>query len=128
MMRSRALTLVEVVASLVLMASVVSALLVAQGKLLRHLRFSEDQKLAAVLAEELIASWALESPIAPEGIFEDHPGWSWARRTSTTPLVSDPLVEEITLDIVQKWPSGEERRLASYQWLERRYVPPPKPQ
>lgn len=119
-MRAKGLTLIEVVASLVLMAGVVSALLLAQGRLLGQLRSIEEQELASDLAHELIAQWKLEPPTASQGEFEEHRGWSWARVEATTMLVRDPLVREVTLQITHRTIDGTEHMIARYQWLEKK--------
>jgi Tfp pilus assembly protein PilV len=119
-MRVRGLTLIEVVAALVLMAGVVSALLLAQGRLLGKLRGIEEQELASHLAREIIAQWKLERPTATQGEVEEYPGWRWIRQESTTLLVRDPLVREVTLQIVHRTADGAERTVASYQWLEKK--------
>ncbi|MBN1510671.1 MAG: hypothetical protein JXB13_01530 [Phycisphaerae bacterium] len=80
--RRPALTLFEVVAALVLLATVVSALLVAQGRALQQLAELRERDQAARLVRELLVQWELarEDVTQPaEGTFPDAADWVWSR-------------------------------------------------
>ncbi len=78
MARARGISLIEVVASLLLIATTATALLVAHRRSFQQLEVTIRQETAASLAGELIASWKIEPP-EPEanvaGCIESHPSW-----------------------------------------------------
>ena len=125
-MRTRkALSIVEVLGAMVLLASTASALLLAQGRTTSQLSSLREQALGARLAEELVAQWKLDNQrnwitTNESGDFVAHSGWRWERVVRTPELVQTISATEITLRVVHRQPSGEERRVAQYVWLERR--------
>lgn len=121
-MRARALTLIEVVASLVLVATTVTALLAASGRSLEQLHSAREQQTASVLAKELINQWILEAPAegeATEGHFHGYPGWRWTRQSAPYPWLTETTLEELTLTIHRLDGQGHDRVVAAYTWLER---------
>ena len=121
-------TLIEVVASLVLLGTTVVALLSAQTRALQQLRASNWQRQAAHLAEELIAGWALEDhhPATDvEGVFPDHPGWSW-RRSVGSLFTGEPAgLIRIQLEVIRTDDLGQSQTMASFVWLEAGHDPAP---
>lgn len=121
-MRVRALTLIEVVAALALLAGALTALLVAQTRGLKQLQAMREQERAAVLAEELIQRWKIEPPTMTDrldGAFESAPGWWWLRAATASSILDDPDVRQVTLSIYRRETDGLEHLVTTYTWLER---------
>jgi Tfp pilus assembly protein PilV len=98
----RGLTLVEVVASLLIMGSAMAALLVGQSRSLRQIDEAEHQLTATLIARELIANWRLEGQdlmTAGSGEILNQPGWLWTRRGERRSMANDLFVSEVTLVI-----------------------------
>jgi Tfp pilus assembly protein PilV len=120
--RVRALTLIEVVASLVLLATAVTTLLAAQGRSLEQLRTARELATAAELARELITEQRLD-PSQPltdsEGLFASHSEWRWSRTVKPFAETADSALQIITLAIYRQDRLGVERMVTSYTWLEK---------
>lgn len=119
--RARAISLIEVVASLVLVATTVTALLAAHGRSLEQLRATRQQQTAATLARELITEWQID-PLrhgaATQGEFESVQGWRWTRRIVPYPFARGLPLHEVTLRIYRIDANGQERALMTYTWIE----------
>lgn len=75
----KGLTLVEVVAGIALLATILVTMLIAYRANAEQIRKAHDRKLAIELLDELLANWEqdLTVPVPGEtGVFEDSP-WSW---------------------------------------------------
>jgi Tfp pilus assembly protein PilV len=121
MARRSGLTLIEVVASLTLLAVTTVALLQAQNQALIQLRANQDQEIAAGLAHELITSWRIktaERPEQGEGRFDDQPGWSWRLDSRPCSLAQTLPLEEFQLVINRRDSDGGVKTVARYQWIE----------
>jgi hypothetical protein len=97
-MKRHALTLIEVVASLALVAIATCVLFAAQGHCVVRLQEIRVRAAATRLARALVADWTLRAadPISAEGEFEGFPGWRWSR--TVRPLSGSPTgVQEVTL-------------------------------
>ena len=125
-MRAKGITLIEVVASLVLIATTVTVLLTAHARSLNQLQTTREQQVANGLAHELITAWKLD-PTARhtngEGRFVSHPGWRW--RTATVPVASTHRLglQEVTLTLYRTTDEGQEHLVSTYHWLERENEP-----
>lgn len=116
----RGLTLIEVVAALVLTATTVTALLMAQTRSLTQLHIIRQQKIAADLAHELIRQWQLqpdELSRSADGSFDVRPGWTWERRATPSPLAG--ALNEVTLTIYGPTDDVLRTLLVTYTWLEK---------
>ena len=121
------LSLIEVVASLVLLATVVTSLLLAQSRSLQQLRATRERETADVLAGELLATWKIEQrewPDHEEGEFEGHSSWRWARTSRPYPLTRGLALREVSLKMWHRDSAGE-RVVRELTWLEREYEPSP---
>jgi Tfp pilus assembly protein PilV len=116
-----ALTLIEVVAALVLVATSVTALLAAQGRSLAQLQQARELETAATLARELITQWRLDPLVVPpsEGGFPGQPTWRWTRRVVLPSDGGASELQEVVLSIHRRDDRGVERNIASYTWLEK---------
>jgi hypothetical protein len=121
-MRNRALTLIEVVAALSLIAGTATVLLTLQGRCIQQLRAAHDRERAAHYAAELVGSWRLNP--APPGILEATIGdeFRW-RRTERDYPTSTNLLREVTLVVFRVGLDHRETPLATYAWLENKLVP-----
>ena len=122
MKRARGLTLLEVVASLALVATTAVVLLEAQGNSLAQLRTLGEQERAAELAGELITSWRLDPQAltaSSEGDFDAHPGWSWRRTSIPLPLGNAITLREVTLSVFHTDARGTRTQVLQYTWVER---------
>ena len=122
---ANALTLIEVVAALVLVATSVTALLAAQGRCLEQLRCARELETAATLARELITQWRLDPLTVPPtaGEFPGEPTWRWERRVGPPVDGRATELQQAVLTILRRDARGVERPVASYTWLERALVP-----
>jgi Tfp pilus assembly protein PilV len=121
-MRTRALSLIEVIASLVLIGGVVTALITMQARSLEQVRASRNQQTAAALAQELIVQWKLnsESDESPaQGRFDAIPGWRWERHTKPYVTHNGSPLEWTSLTITCADVVGPEHVVATFQWLEK---------
>jgi Tfp pilus assembly protein PilV len=117
----KGLTLIEVVASLVLIALTATSLLAAYGRSLEQLRATREQETADGLARELLAHWSVEPiPLDEEskGTFENEPGWQWSRNTQRQWGIVSLEVYELTLTIERRGDDGHWRRVATHSWLQ----------
>lgn len=119
-----ALTLIEVVAALTLVATSVTALLAAQGRSLEQLRSAQELETAATLARELIIQWRLDPLVVPplEGEFIENPKWRWRRKVGATTDHRATDLQEIMLTIYRRDNRGVEQRITSYIWLEKTHA------
>ena len=99
------MTLIEVLAALMLMSSILVALITARGRLLSQHTQAMAKQEAVRVADELLATWwNTDPPAIPmegEGDVLGHPGWVW--RTSEVGLVAEGLpVQTIRLAIIDE--------------------------
>lgn len=122
MNRRRGLTLIEVVASLVLISLAASTALTVFSRSLTQSRGAQRLVQASALARELIAGWRLDPPedAGPlEGSWPDAPAWSY-RRTDVRIGGSDARpIRQCTLAVYHLDETGARRAIATYTWLER---------
>jgi Tfp pilus assembly protein PilV len=121
-MKARGLSLIEVVASLVLVGTTVTALLEAHGRSLDQLHAIRTQQSASSLARELINQWKLDPAagrLAVEDTFPSRSGWRWTRIALPFGSASQVELQEVTLRIYQTDGQGREKLVTSYTWLEK---------
>ena len=121
-MHARGLTLIEVVASLLLVGPTVTSLLVAVAGSFEQLRTTRQRETASVLAGELITQWKLDptaAGAAAQGRFESHPAWRWVRVSQPCPAAGAGALNETTLRIYQSDEHGNDQVVATYTWLEK---------
>jgi hypothetical protein len=105
----RGATLVEVVAGLALLASLLTALLLARARYSQQWVLA-NQRLAAVqLADELLAEWWTEPqelPRADQGVLDEQRGWKWRTQVIQNHAADSIGVEVIRLEILQEDPEA----------------------
>ncbi|MEK6674127.1 MAG: hypothetical protein AABZ47_00565 [Planctomycetota bacterium] len=121
-----ALTLIEVVAALVLVATTATLVLTAQSRSLHQLRHLQESETAHRLAGELIAKWKLQRPQQSpmlEGRFEEATHWHWRRSVRPHDFRSGSL-QEVTLTVQRSEPKeSSPATIGTWIWLERTNVP-----
>ena len=121
--KERGLSLIEVVASLVLLATVVTSLLLAQSRSLAQLRATREREKADVLAGELLTAWKIEPrewPAHEEGGFDGDSSWRWARTSRPYPLTRGLALRQVAVRLWHRDATGE-RVVRELIWLEREY-------
>ncbi len=122
MTRRRGLTLIEVVASLVLISLAASTALTAYSRSLSQWHSTKELAQASALAEELIAGWRLDPPEDAGvlvGAWPDAPAWSY-RRTEVRIGGSDAHpIRQWTLAVYHADETGARQAITTYTWLER---------
>lgn len=85
------MTLIEVLASLMLLGTLAVAMVLSRGRLVDQHQRAEAKLEAVRLAENLLAQWWADGagavPIGESGPLESHAGWSW----ETDRVLSDDL-------------------------------------
>ncbi len=121
-MSRRGLSLIEVVASLLLIATTAAALLVAHGRSLAQLGDIRTQETAATLARELVTQWKLDPPepaAEMHGRVETQPTWRWTRTAKPYGDAMPPPLWEVTLTIHRPGDGGSDHMIKTLTWLER---------
>ena len=118
-----ALTLVEVVASLIIIGGAVTAILVAQSVSLQQLHAGRLQMAAQHHAKELIAVWRIEEKsleVPEDGTVKGHEEWSWSRAARRTELAGGVSATEITLEMACQDPHSRGKPwVREFVWLVR---------
>ncbi len=115
-----ALTLVEVVASLLILGVSATAALVAQGQCMTALRTAHRQLQAEQIAAELIETWKLHGEniaIASDGVVNDVEGWSWRRASERQELPGASTTWAVTLTVMFGDPNTGAVWSRDYRWL-----------
>ena len=119
-MRRQAISLIEVLASLTLLAVTTAALFAAQGRAWHQLAAAHERNTAADLAQELITSWKLDSAVrasSATGEFPQAAGWHWSREVQ--PYAQAPGLLEITLHVHRRQSDSTTLTILTYTWLEK---------
>lgn len=123
----RGLTLVEVIAALALLATVISAVLAAQVRSMNQVHRADQQRHAAELAEALLTQWRLDGQRVDEpgqGTWAE-PGWSWLREVRREHIAmarpagaTGPEMTAVRLAIRHERDTGTPAEVYSVSWLE----------
>ena len=95
------LTLVEAVAGIALLGSMLAAILVASGRLQTQAARSERRAEACLIAEDLLGQWfdkPEKFPRSAEGDVRDRPGWRW--RTYTVTGARTEAARKLRADVI----------------------------
>lgn len=115
------MTLVEVIASLVILGGSVTAMLVAQSASLDQMSTARRQLIARHEAQELIAVWRLSDAdlsASANGAIEGLPGWSWRRSAERLNVTQEAELLEVTLEMVFQDPDGRSAAwVRPFRWL-----------
>jgi len=107
---SKGFTLIEALLALAILATAVAGMLTVRADALRNAQRARDQRLATMIAGQLLADAALDPPLRDtvEQSVAGHPGFSY-RYTLTTVTV-EPLGEVQRLRIEVLYPSAAGER------------------
>lgn len=97
------LTLVEVVAGLVLMATVLVGSMLALAAHRRQHRYANDKLVAVAIADELLHQFDRSGdgiPAAASGVVATRPEWSWRTRVQGTTNPAGVLMRVVRLEVV----------------------------
>ena len=123
--RRSGLTLIEVVASLALLATAVCGILIAHGRVITEWGTIRERHTATALATELVTPWKLDrssSRTAKEGVCESHADWSWVKSRKPYSAATQLALKEVTLTLTHTGAIGEPATY-SWIWLEREHEP-----
>ena len=118
--RRRGSTLIEVLAGLALLASVLAALLVAKGNLARQWATSRRRCEAVQAADALLMRWWQDPELFPRsGDGEAPGGWRWHVEEATNPEAARLGGRVVRLELFESVPppSGQKDALASVELL-----------
>jgi type II secretion system protein I len=121
---SRGLTLIEVLAALAILATMLWGVLAVKTSAIRQAHRAEQQLVAVEIADQLLNQWCAsgETPVPDEGGLEAHPSWGW-RTTIVSDSESEVWGSEIAeLQIVDLSGDKEYPPILSVQFLL-----PPRP-
>jgi len=122
MKNRNALTLIEVVAALAILATTATMVLTAYGESLVQLSATRRQTRGHELASELIAHWKINPPQIAPNLEEEFPGmpkWRWRRTVRPYDYAQSLAMLEITLFVFHEQADGEIATVGEYTWLER---------
>jgi hypothetical protein len=123
-----ALTLIEVVAAVTLLATVAASVLVAQSRSMRMIHRADARRKAAEFAESLVTQWRLEkTPLdtPDQGNLGEHK-WIWKRQVEREHIslgqefgAQQPEVLRIRLTVLDDESRlNQPVQLAAVEWLE----------
>lgn len=101
------MTLLEVLAALVILATLLTGLLMAKGRAERQHALAERRLRAIAAADELIADWWAQNavPSNSAGKFSRHTGLQWQTRTTKAQSegpAQSPIVRVEIMDVADK--------------------------
>jgi len=120
---ARALSLVEVLASIVIIGGAVTTMLVAQSNSIATLKTARLESQADDFARNLIARWRLNSEDVSAIASGEIPGqqrWTWRRQSEPFHAGEKVQATLIMLTIVRAGSHAEAPWVRRYQWLEAR--------
>ena len=117
--RSRpGITLVEVMASLLILGTAITGIVVAQARSLRQVHSAGQQIAASRIAEELIVTWRMEAVdvTAPDsGTVTSDERWSWRRTSERRAITASAFMAEVVLVLAFEDETGAVEH--EYRWL-----------
>lgn len=116
-----AMTLVEVVAGMTLLASLATSMLLAYGVHQKQLRRAEQRINAINVADTLIAQWYSGSETIPRNrqgrVISQQEPWIWKTQTIDVAAVGTLPIERIRVEIYREWNQRDGRPLAIVELL-----------
>ena len=120
-MHDQGMTLVEVLAALTILSTLMVTFLVSQSQSLAQQRAANHRRDAAATAEELLAEWRLEElPLTQpaRGGFEEMTEWSWRRDVERVRVVGDVEMFRVTLTVERITHDHRSEVVLNVSWLE----------
>jgi hypothetical protein len=112
----RALTLVEVIAGLVLLATLLTSVLAAFKTHARQIRAARDRLKANAAAEELLSGWLAQGALPAVGTqkaIADSDGWTWRLLANETHKSNPVKIGSVRVEIVRSRDATGDEVLAS---------------
>jgi type II secretory pathway pseudopilin PulG len=112
----RALTLVEVIAGLALLATLLAAVLVAFGIHAGQIRLARDRMTAIGVADRLLSDWSSQNAIPAVGTeksLSDTVDWGWRLASIESSELAQQGLSSIRLEVFRSLPTGDRQILAS---------------
>src|ERR1700722_4369419 len=116
----RGLTLVEVIAGLTLLATLLASILVAFGSQARQIRAARDRMAAVEMADRLLGEWSSQNALPPMGTEQAFPGneeWRWRLMAGDRGELDASGVKSARLQVFRRDPRGADKVLASVDVL-----------
>ena len=98
-MRQKGFTLIEVVASLAILAIVLSYLLYIYEASADRALANHEKRLASLLCQNKLEEILVGQVTQEEGTFPNHPGFRWKVQKSRRTLYPKVVVEEVTVSV-----------------------------
>lgn len=117
---SRGLTLVEVIAGLALLATLLASILVAFGSQAAQFRGARDRLMAVELADRLLCEWNSQNAIPAVGTEQTLHGtndWRWRIVAGDSANLAASGVSSIRVEVFQFKQTGIDQVLASVDLL-----------
>jgi prepilin-type N-terminal cleavage/methylation domain-containing protein len=112
----RGLTLVEVIAGLVLLATLLTAVLAAFKTHATQIRGARERLKASATAEELVSGWAAQGALPAVGTQKPLPGtdgWFWRVLANESPLSGPVKTGTVRVEIIRPRDAAGDDVLAS---------------
>ena len=119
--RDRALSLVEVLASIMLVGGSVTGMLVVQARGMAELKEGRLALQADELAKEKLHEWQLTGEPLPEsktGGFSNLQRWTWRRESERAIIAPNLESTVVTLTLIRAGDRWERPWTRKYRWLE----------
>lgn len=115
------MTLIEVLAALVILGTMMVTFLVSQSQSLAQQTTANHRRRAVALAAELLAQWRLnETPVTQSagGAFGRPLGWSWRRDVERSRVLDDIEMYGVTLTVHRATIEHRSEEILRVSWLE----------
>ena len=112
----RGLTLVEVIAGLVLLATLLTAVLVGFKTHAAQIRGARDRLKATEMADELLSGWMAEGvlpPIGTQKALAGTDGWAWRLLANESQQSGPVKIGSVSIEIIRLRDAAVEEVLAS---------------
>lgn len=116
----RGLTLVEVIAGLALLATLLASILVAFGSQAAQIRAARDRLRAVEMADRLLSEWSSQNAIPAVGTEQSLPGtndWRWRIVAGESAELESSGVSSVRVDVFRSKETGTDQVLASVDLL-----------
>jgi type II secretory pathway pseudopilin PulG len=116
----RGLTLVEVIAGLALLATLLASILVAFGSQAGQIRAARDRRTAVEMADRLLGEWGSQNALPAIGTEQPFPGnddWRWRLMDGESGKLEASGVKSVRMQVFRRDPRGSDKVLASVDLL-----------
>lgn len=117
----RALSLVEVLASVMIIGGAVTTMLVAQSRGIAAMQNGRFEMQARDLAKEVLVEWQQKNDTLADlvsGRFDGMQRWSWRRTSEKTTIAPKIEATMVTLTLIRAGDGRERPWIREFRWLE----------